>query len=75
MASSEIAETFDRRPIYAPALPATPNRWILRIAVLLLVLGTAKYVERDAFHQDDSILQPAIEVTCVIIPSSRMSTT
>ena len=44
-----------------------PNRWILRIAVLLLVLGTAKYVDRDYFHQDESILQPAIEVTSVVI--------
>jgi hypothetical protein len=67
VALSAIAETFDRRPTYAPVVPAMPNRWILRIAVLLLVLGTAKYVERDAFHQDDSILQPAIEVTCVML--------
>ena len=60
-------ETLDRRTIYSPAIPSPPNRWILRIAVLLLVLGTAKYVERDAFHQDESILQPAIEVTCVML--------
>src|ERR1700683_4069437 len=44
-----------------------PHRWLLRIAVFLLVLGTAKYAERDSFHQDESILQPMIEVTAVVL--------
>lgn len=44
-----------------------PSPWLLRIAVLLLVIGAAKYVQRDAFHEDDSILQPVVEITAVVL--------
>jgi O-antigen ligase len=43
-----------------------PNRlWPLRLATLLFVLGTARYVSRDAFHADESTLQPIVELSCV----------
>lgn len=42
------------------------NPWPLRVAVFLFVFGTARYVERDSFHRDDSTLQPIIEVSSVI---------
>jgi len=41
--------------------------WPLRIATLLLVLGTARYVTRDDFHEDESIVQPIIEITSVLL--------
>ena len=44
-----------------------PSIWPLRLATLLFVLGTAKYVERDGFHADDSSLQSVIEVCSVIV--------
>jgi hypothetical protein len=56
-----------RRDLIWRTRKPVPNLWILRIAVLFLVVGTAKYVDRDSFHQDESILQPAIEVTSVVL--------
>jgi hypothetical protein len=44
-----------------------PSPWPLRLAVLLFVLGTVHYVERDPFHQDDSVLQPIIEISFVAL--------
>src|ERR1700681_2789035 len=44
-----------------------PTIWPLRLATLLFVLGTAKYVERDGFHADDSFLQAMIEVSSVSV--------
>src|ERR1700680_5041275 len=44
-----------------------PTLWPLRLAMLLFVLGTAKYVERDDFHADDSVVQSVIEVSSVIL--------
>jgi hypothetical protein len=41
--------------------------WPLRLATLLFVLGTARYVSRDAFHADESTLQPIIELSCVFL--------
>ncbi len=35
--------------------------------MLLFVLGTAKYVERDDFHADDSVAQSVIEVSAVVL--------
>jgi hypothetical protein len=44
-----------------------PNVWVLRIVLVLFVLGTAKFVQRDPFHGDDTIVQPAIEVSSVTL--------
>jgi len=45
-----------------------PNRlWPLRLATLLFVLGTARYVSRDAFHADESTLQPIVELSSVFV--------
>jgi O-antigen ligase len=49
----------------------TPSRpinsvWPLRLATLLFVLGTARYVSRDSFHADDSTLQAVIELSSVL---------
>jgi O-antigen ligase len=41
--------------------------WPLRLATLLFVVGTARYVSRDAFHADDSTLQAIIELSCVLL--------
>jgi len=43
-----------------------PNVWLLRLVVALFALGTVPYVERDVFHQDDSLLQPILEVSSVV---------
>ncbi|GEM_PF-2224315 len=40
---------------------------ILRASVFLIIFGTAKYVERDSFHQDESVLQSAVEVSFVTL--------
>jgi O-antigen ligase len=44
-----------------------PGRWPLIIALILIVLGTARYVERDSFHNDESVVQPIIEISSVVI--------
>ena len=41
--------------------------WPLRTAIFLFAIGTAKYVERDTFHNDDSQFQPIVEITSVIL--------
>lgn len=44
-----------------------PNVWVLRIVLLLFVLGTAKFVQRDPFHADDTTIQPVIEISSVTL--------
>src|SRR5229473_3113468 len=41
--------------------------WPLRISVLLFVIGTVKFVARDAFHADESIVQPIVEISSVVL--------
>ncbi len=41
--------------------------WPLRVATFSLVLGTAKYVERDVFHADDSQAQAIIEIGSIAL--------
>jgi hypothetical protein len=43
--------------------------WALRIATLFFVLGTAQYASRDVFHADESIVQPVVEASSVILGS------
>jgi hypothetical protein len=64
-AAAQIIEA--RQPILVRA--ASPPRWLLALAVTLLVLGTARYVERDSFHNDESFVQPIIEISSVVIGS------
>ncbi len=39
--------------------------WPARLAILLFVFGTARYVARDEFHADDSTMQAVIELSTV----------
>jgi hypothetical protein len=46
------------------------SSWPLKLATLLFVLGTARYVERDSFHNDESVLQAIIEISGIVIGSA-----
>jgi O-antigen ligase len=45
----------------------SPSLLLLNAVMILFVIGTTSFVGRDPFHQDDSTVQPFIEVSCVVL--------